>query len=65
MQALVSVHLLNHKMKVEELLRTAYMWRFDKDIPHRCLEEDAERFLKYGRMTPYLTDYMVECYGVH
>ena len=65
MQALVDSHLFVRKMEVKELLRSAYMHKFNKDMPPKSLDEDAETYLKYGKVPPYLVDFMVDTYGCH
>lgn len=64
MQALIDSHLFCNNLTTQELLRTAYMWKFDKDIPYTSLNEDAAKYDKYGQSPPYLVAYIINCYGV-
>lgn len=52
-------------MQIHDLLRSAYMHRFQKDIPAKSLEEDVDSYLIAGKVPPYLSDFMVDFYGAH
>lgn len=65
MQALVDSHLFVKKMQIHDLLRSAYMHRFQKDIPAKSLAEDVDSYLIAGKVPPYLSDFMVDFYGAH
>lgn len=64
MQALCSVHILNHRLTPREFFRTAYMWKFQKDIPPNSLNADIEAFQYIGNLQPYAVDYLIHIYGV-
>lgn len=40
------------------------MWKHEKDIPDRSLEEDVHFFDKFGQIPAYIVDYLIHCYGV-
>ena len=63
MQALVTSHLHVNKMNTEQLLRSAYMWKHNKDIPERSLREDTHDFNVWGKVPAYATEYMIFIYG--
>lgn len=65
MHALVESHLFLHRLEVKDLIRTAYMRKFGKDIPPQSLEDDANTFQKTGKVPAYLVDFMLAVYGVH
>lgn len=65
MQALVDSHLFVKKMEAKELLRSAYIHKFNKDMPVKSLDEDTEAYLKNGKVPPYLVDFMIDTYGCH
>lgn len=64
MLALVSVHIFNNRLTPREFFRTAYMWRFKKDIPPVSLDEDVEGLQYTGKLQPYAIDYLIHLYGV-
>jgi hypothetical protein len=51
-------------MQTEQLIRSAYVWKFNKDIPERSLKEDTHDFNVWGKVPPYLTAYIIHLYGV-
>jgi hypothetical protein len=63
MQALAQAHLHNHKLTIRELLRTAYMWRFSRDITEMALTNDAKVFSEQGHSPDYLVKYLLGIYG--
>jgi len=65
MQALASVHMNNHRLTPREFFRSAYMWRFGKDIPPNSLDADIEAFQYTGKLQPYAVDYLINIYGAH
>ncbi len=65
MQALVDSHIFVRKMEARDLFRSAYMRKFQKDIPPKSLEEDVIEYLKSGKVPPYLVDFMLDTYGAH
>lgn len=64
MQALVSSHLHAHRMQTEQLIRAAYIWKYNKDIPERSLKEDVHDFNVWGKVPAYLVSYIIHLYGV-
>ena len=52
-------------MEARDLFRSAYMRKFQKDIPPKSLEEDVIEYLKSGKVPPYLVDFMLDTYGAH
>ncbi len=44
-------------LTTEELFRNAYIWRFDKDIPHSALREDVQAYERDGVCPPYVSTY--------
>lgn len=64
MQALAMSHKHVHRLTTHELLRTAYMHRFGKDITCLSLANDAKCFDERGTIPPYLTEYLIHVYGV-
>ena len=64
MQALALVHMNNNRLAPREFFRTAYMWRFQKDISPNSLNADIEAFQYTGNLQPYAVDYLVHVYGV-
>lgn len=65
MQALADSHKFVNNLTTKEMLRTAYMWRFNKDITDEALRTDSEAFDNRGKVPPYLTEYMLHVYGTH
>ena len=65
MQALASVHMNNHRLTPREFFRSAYMWRFGKDIPPQSLDADIEALQYTGKLQPYAEDYLINIYGAH
>lgn len=63
MQALCNSHIIIHEMSPRQFFRTAYMWKFGKDITDLALANDAKLFDEYGQVPPYVTDYLIHCYG--
>lgn len=45
------------------LFRTAYLWRFGKDLSRESLYDDIEQFLRDGTVPPYLCAYVVSRYS--
>ncbi len=64
MQALANVHMINHHLSPRQFLRSAYMWRYQKDIPDLALASDAKALDEQGTIPCYLTDYLIHIYGV-
>lgn len=64
MQALVSVHIQNNRLTPREFFRTAYMWKFQKDIPLVSLDEDVQALQYTGKLQPYAVEYLIYIYGV-
>lgn len=65
MHALAESHMFVHCLKVVEFLRSAYYWRFDKDITDKALRADSDAFQKSGNVPPYVVDYLIHIYGVN
>lgn len=65
MQALADSHMFVNKLTRQEFFRTAYYWKFEKDIPEVSLMEDVQDFQYQGKLRPYAIDYLIHCYGVH
>ena len=65
MQALCNSHLIVHKLTTKELFRSAYMWRFGRDITDQSLTDDTQLFDERGKIPPYIVDYFVHIYGAH
>lgn len=65
MQALVRCHLHHNKITSEMLFRAAYQHRFGRDISHDSVTRDVEQYEQYGRIPPYVSDFIVETYGAH
>lgn len=65
MQALCNSHLIVHKLTAKEFFRSAYMWKFGKDISDLSLANDAKVFDERGKVPAYTVDYLVHCYGAH
>lgn len=47
------------------LFRAAYQHRFGRDISHDSVIRDVEQYEQYGRIPPYVSDFIVETYGAH
>jgi len=45
------------------LFRTAYIWRFGKDISRESLYDDVEQFIRDGTVPPYVCAYVVSRYS--
>ena len=64
MQALVESHAFVRSLELRDLFRSAYIRRFGKDISTTSLDEDVTTFKKYGKVPPYIVDFMIATYGV-
>lgn len=64
MQALVESHAFVRSIELRDLFRSAYIRRFGKDISAASLDEDVATFKKYGKVPPYIVDFMIATYGV-
>lgn len=64
MQALVESHAFVRSIELRDLFRSAYIRRFGKDISTTSLDEDVTTFKKYGKVPPYIVDFMIATYGV-
>lgn len=64
MQALAQVHMLNHQLSPRQFLRSAYYWKFNKDITDLALASDTTQLNEQGKVPAYLTDYLIHVYGV-
>jgi hypothetical protein len=65
MQALAHSHMSVNRLSGREMLRTAYYWRFNKDITDLALANDTKQFMESGNAPDYLVKYLIHCYGVH
>lgn len=63
MLALVQVTCLTKGIAYKDYFRSAYMWRFGKDISQTSLAEDVDIFERQQLIPPYVVDYVVHCYG--
>lgn len=63
MQALVDSHLFVNRLTIEEFLRTAYYFRFGRDITHNALTEDSKQYNEGGKIPPYVISYILFVYG--
>lgn len=61
--ALVELLCQTKKITHREIFRTAYVWKFNKDIPYECLEQDVEDFKRTYNTPPYVTSYLTDMYG--
>ena len=64
MQALCTVHLGNHHLSPRQFFRSAYMWKWSKDIPDTSLCNDLKLFAEQGKVPDYVRDYLIHVYGV-
>lgn len=65
MQALVDSHIFVNRLDPKDLFRSAYLRKFQKDIPPNALEEDVAKYKKGGLVPAYVTEMMLATYGVH
>ncbi len=65
MQALVDSHAFVRNIELRDLFRSAYIRRFSKDISSTSLDEDVKTFKQFGKVPPYLVDFMIATYGAH
>jgi hypothetical protein len=63
MQALVQVHLHNHKLTVRQLLEAAYYRKYQSRMPELALANDCKRFHEEGYVAPYLVEMLIATYG--
>lgn len=55
----VDARLKESRMNIRDLLRSAYMRRFGKDMPPDSLEQDAKRWEAGENNIPYLYDFLL------
>lgn len=65
MRALVESHAFVRRIEIRDLFRSAYIRRFNKDISQTSLDEDVDVFQKFGKVPPYIVDFMLAVYGAH
>lgn len=65
MQALCNSHLIVNKLTAKEFFRSAYMWKFWKDITDTALYEDVKAFDEAGKVPAYATAYLIDVYGAN
>lgn len=65
MQALFNAHLKNHQLSPKQFYRSAYMWKFGKDVSDLALANDLMVYQLQGKIPGYVVDYLVHCYGAH
>lgn len=63
MQALFNVHLKHHNLSPKQFLRSAYMWKFGKDVSDLSLANDLMVYQLQGKIPNYARDYLIHCYG--
>lgn len=63
MQALCQVHMKNNELTPRQFFRSAYMWKFGKDISDLSLTNDTKLFDERGKVPPYVVDYLIQVYG--
>lgn len=64
MRALAEVHMRNHGLTQKQFLRSAYQWKFSKDISDLSLCNDTKQLVEHGKIPQYLIDYILHIYGV-
>lgn len=60
MLALIQATCVARKCTSRDLFRTAYMWRFGKDIPAESLMDDVSDFSVKYKVPQYVIDYMLD-----
>lgn len=65
MRALVDSYAFVKGIDLRQLFRSAYLNKYQKDIPSEFLDQDVSVFERIGTVPPYMVDYMIGIYGVH
>lgn len=65
MQALADSHKFVEQLSTRQFIRSAYHWKFGKDISDQALDDDSAAYDERGKVPPYMTDYLLHIYGVH
>lgn len=61
--ALIQVTCQNRNITARTFFRSAYLWRFNKDMPPNSLDDDVREYETHYAVPKYVIDYVLHIVG--